>query len=257
MKLWAIASNTFREFARDKVLYNIMAFAVLLIGASMVIGELSMSERAQITINLSLTSISAIGIIIAVFLGVSLVSREIDKKTIHTLIAKPVPRWTFILGRFLGLMMVIGVSVAVMTAAFAFVLYSLGAGNQRHFDWPLLQAVILIFIELSIVTAAAMTFSTFSSPTLSVIFTISFFVAGRFTSGVHKLIKAEDSLTLWGAEVLGYVMPDLSNYVKIEQALRGPGLPMELFARSVSIGLLTTAFFLIVAVLIFQRRDFV
>jgi ABC-type transport system involved in multi-copper enzyme maturation permease subunit len=257
MKLWAIAMNTFREFLRDRILYNIMAFALFLIVISIAIGQLTIAERKRITIDLSLTSISLIGVMIAIFLGISLVSREIDKKTIYTLIAKPVERYLFILGRFLGLMMTIGLNLVIMTAAFAAVLWATGGSSERQFDWPIVQALILIYVELGIITAAAMVFSSFSSPTLSAIFTIAFFLAGRLMSGVSVLIRKQHEFTRRAAEIAAYIIPNLTNYVQVERALLGDGMPLALFARSVGVGLLTTAFLLMLAMLIFHRRDFV
>jgi ABC-type transport system involved in multi-copper enzyme maturation permease subunit len=257
MKLWAIAMNTFREFLRDRILYNIMAFALFLIAISMVIGQLSIAERKRITVDLSLTAISFVGVLIAVFLGISLVSREIDKKTIYTLIAKPVPRYLFLLGRFLGLMMTIGLNILIMTAAFALVLWAVGGASERSFDWPIIQALILIYVELGIVTAVALLFSTFSSPTLSAIFTLGFFVAGRFTAGVEGLIKKKEVVAKQVAHVMALIIPNLTNYVQIDAALHGTGLPMGMFLRCVAVGGLTIAFFLLLAMFIFQRRDFV
>lgn len=257
MKLWAISMNTFREFIRDRILYNIMAFALFLIVISISIGRLSIGMRKRITIDLSLTSISLVGVLIAIFLGISLVSREIDKKTIYTLIAKPVERWLFILGRYLGLMMTIGLNLAIMAAAFAVVMWATGGASERSFDWPIVQALILIYVELGIITAAAMVFSSFSSPTLSAIFTIGFFLAGRLASGVAQLVHQQHEFTRRAAELMAQIIPNLTNYVQVERALTGDGMPLSLFLHSVGVGLFTVGCFLFLAMLIFQRRDFV
>lgn len=258
MKVWAIALNTFREAVRDKVLYNLMAFAVLMIAASIALGQMSIAERKRITIDLGLSAISIFGIIISIFLGIRLVSREIENKTVYTLIAKPIKRYHFILGRYLGLMMVQAVNIVVMTLAFALVLWAVGGSEERNLDWALIQALILIFIEFGIVTAAAMVFSTFSTPILSAIFTLSLFISGRFMSGVPELVKQGDSLTYKGAVALSYLLPNLRNYVPIEEALHNPGgMPLSLFANTLGVGVLTAAIFLMVAMVIFQRRDFV
>jgi ABC-type transport system involved in multi-copper enzyme maturation permease subunit len=257
MKLLAIALNTFRENRRDKVLYNLMGFALIMIAASLVMGQLSIAERKKMTIDLSLSSISIIGVIIAVFLGISLVSKEIEKKTIYTLLAKPVERYLFILGRYSGLMITIAINVVIMSAVFALTLRASGGANERNFDWPILQAVILIYVELAIITAAAIFFSTFSSPTLAAIFTIGFFLAGRFTSGVSALFGQGNAFAKKAAQALEIIIPDLTNYVRIDQALYSNGLPPELFLKSIAVGALTASLFLVLAIAVFQRRDFV
>lgn len=258
MKLWAIAYNTFRENIRDRILYNILVFAVLMIGTSLVLGELSLQEQERITINIGLSSISIFGVLMAIFLGIGLVSKEIDKKTIYTLIAKPIPRYFFILGRFAGLMITIGFNLLIMTAAFIFVVWYVKGGEGWPLTWPMVQAIVLIYVELGIITAAAMVFSSFSTPILSVIFTICFFVIGRLTPGIREFgDRSKDQVFYWGAKVMYYMVPNLRNYIMIEGALYGDGLGMDLFLRIVLVGLLTSAFLLTISVMIFQRRDFV
>jgi len=258
MKLWAIAFNSFRENIRERVLYSLLVFAILMIGTSIALGQLSMSEQERITIDLGLASISIFGVLMAVFLGIGLVSKEIDKKTIYTLIAKPLPRYLFILGRFAGLMITIGVNVIIMTMAFALVLWYISGGQGWPLSWPIVQAVIMIYVELAIVTAAAMVFSSFSTPTLSVIFTLCFFLIGRLTQGIGEFGERSDNpIFHYGAKTLVYLVPNLNNYVQIESALYGDGIGADLFGRIIVIGLLTVVFFLIISIMIFQRRDFV
>jgi ABC-type transport system involved in multi-copper enzyme maturation permease subunit len=260
MKLWAISYNTFREAIRDRVLYNLLAFAVLMIGLAVALGRLSIAERERITVDVGLFSISVFGILMAIFLGIGLVSKEIEKKTIYTLVAKPVPRYLFILGRFFGLMITIGVNMVIMTAAYAFVLWYNQEVPGWPLGWPIAQAIILTYVELGIITAAAMVFSTFSTPTLSAIFTLSFVVIGRLTEGLKDLIEKQKNpnpLVLRGAQALYLVIPNLHNYVRIEEAIYGDGIPLGLFLRLIAVGLLTAAFLLVIAIAIFQRRNFV
>ncbi|HUT54814.1 MAG TPA: ABC transporter permease [bacterium] len=258
MKLWAIAYNTFREAIRDRVLYNLLAFAVLMIGLAVALGRLSIAERARITVDVGLFSISIFGVLMAIFLGIGLVSKEIEKKTIYTLIAKPVPRCLFILGRFCGLMITIGVNMVIMTAAFVVVLWYNREAPGWPLTWPIGQAIIMTYVELGIITAAAMVFSTFSTPTLSAIFTLCFVVIGRLTAGLKLLISREQSpAAWWAADILYYLVPNLTNYVRIEAAVYGEGLAPDLFLRIILIGALTAAFLLAIAIAIFQRRNFV
>ncbi len=258
MKLWAITFNTFRENIRDRVMYNILVFAVLMIGTSVVLGKLSIAEAQRITVDVGLASISAFGVLMSIFLGIGLLSKEIEKKTVYTLIAKPVPRHTFILGRFLGLMTTIAVNIGVMAATFALTLFYVRGGGEWPLSVPMAQAIVLIYFELGIITAAAMLFSTFSTPTLSAVFTLSFFVIGRLLEGILQFSRESKSLFFrYAAEALYWIMPNLKNYVMIEGALHGEGLEMGFFLMTMGSGVLTCALLLIAAMMIFQRRDFV
>jgi len=258
MKVWAITYNTFREAIRNRILYNLLAFAVLLIGLSVVLGRLSIAERERITLDVGLSAISVFGVLMSIFLGITLISKEIEGKTIHTLVAKPVQRWVFVVGRYLGLMLTILINIAIMSAAFGVVMWYITAGESWPFSWPVVQAIILIFVELGIITAVALVFSTFSTPILSAIFTLSFFVIGRLTAGIKQFGEnAESAFYQYGADFLYYAVPNLTNYVRIESALYGEGLPPLLFLKILLIGALTSFFFIVIAISIFQRRDFV
>jgi ABC-2 type transport system permease protein len=258
MKLWAIAYNTFREYIRDKILYNLLVFAVIMIGLSIVLGEMTTGQQERVTITVGLSSISIFGVLMSVFLGIGLVSKEIEKKTIYALIAKPVPRYQFILGRFLGLMITIGFNMIVMSIAFFAVLWYLYGGSKWPVTWPLLQAIIMIYFELGIITSVAMMFSSFSTPTLSAIFTLCFVVIGRLTEGILQFSeKSEASLYNTGGKILYAIVPNLNNYIQIDAALYGKGLEILLLLNIMLVGIATCSFFLIIAIMIFQRRDFI
>ena len=117
MKTWAVAANTFREAIRDKVLYNLVFFALLVMGASVVIGNMTLGEGIKIIMDLSLAAMSVFGLLIAIFVGIGLVHKEIQRRTVYMLLAKPISRRSFVIGKYLGLMLVIALNVAVMTAA--------------------------------------------------------------------------------------------------------------------------------------------
>ena len=118
-RLWAIAYNTYREAVRDRVLYNLILFALLIVGSSVIFGQISLEINRIVLINLGLTAISLFGIVIAIFIGIGLVSKEIEKKTLYTVLAaRPVRRWEFITGKFLGLVMTLTVNALLMSVGF-------------------------------------------------------------------------------------------------------------------------------------------
>ncbi|MFO8057820.1 MAG: ABC transporter permease subunit [bacterium] len=257
MKLWAIIFNTFRETVRDRILYNLLVFAVFMILLSMALGRLSFTEQERITVDVGLTTVSVFSLIMAVFLGIRLINKEIDKKTVYTLIAKPVPRYYFILGRYLGLMLTIGLNILIMAAAFGFIICYIHRELVWPIDFALFQALLLIYLEVSIIIAAAMVFSSFSTATLSAIFTLCFLVIGRFTAGIYEFAeKAQEEVFKWGGIVLYYVVPNLTDFVQVENAVYGEPLPGLLFLSIIGKGVLWTAFFLLIAIAVFQKKDF-
>jgi len=253
MKVWAVALNTFKETIRDRILYNLLVFALLMILLTIALGELTIGEEVKVTTDLGLGCISIFGTLIAIFLGIGLVGKEIERKTIYSLVAKPLPRYQFLLGKFAGLFLTILVNLGIMTVAYVGVLYYM-AGS---FTWPLLQAILLILVELAIIIAAALLFSTFTSPTLSAIFSLAFFVIGRMSEDLRLLGgKSKSILFQHFSQLLYYCLPNLSNYSKLHAAAYGDALSLDLFLQIVGVGILTTAFILGLAMLIFQRRDF-
>ena len=190
MKTWAVAANTFREAIRDKVLYNLVFFALLVMGASAVIGNMTLGESIKIILDLSLAAMSVFGLLIAIFVGIGLVHKEIQRRTLYMLLARPISRRNFVIGKYLGLMLVIALNVAIMTAA---LLALLAFHSEAGMTGGIFVAVLLILVELMVVTAVAVLFSTFSTPTLSAMLTLGVWVIGRFSSDLVEFArKTED-----------------------------------------------------------------
>ena len=154
----AIARNAFREAVRDRVLYNLVVFALLLIGGAVFLGELSAGQEAKIIVDLGLSATLLFGMFIAVFVGVGLVYKEIERRTLYAILSKPVSRGEFLLGKYLGLCLTLFVNVAIMGAGLSLALLFVKRGWDPLLVriWP---AVLLIYIELMILTGVAMLFS--------------------------------------------------------------------------------------------------
>ena len=253
MKITAIAINTFREAVRDRILYSILAFALLLIGISAILASLSIGQEGRIVKDLGLASSSLFGTFIAIFLGIGLVFKEIERRSIYAIISKPIYRFQFLLGKYIGLVLTLLSTVGVM----ALLVAALAWAMDGYWTAGLLGAAALDFLALMIVTAVALLFSTFSTPTLSAIFTLAIFVIGRL-SGDLKLFAdqfAGPGLRLL-VEGLYMILPDLSRFqigAQIVNAL--PLAPLEIF-WTVMYGLAYILMLLLVAVGIFQCRDF-
>src|SRR5205085_6302839 len=183
-RISAIAFNTFREAIRDRVLYNLILFALLLVSSAVLFGQISIGIERIVVINLSLTSISIFGVLIAIFIGIGLVSKEIDKRTLYTVLAHPVRRWQFIVGKFFGLAGTLAVNTSLMAIGFfAALLYV--AHRLAPTDLTLLVAIYFIVLQLVVLTAVALLFSSFSSPVLSAVMTFALFIIGSFGRDLH------------------------------------------------------------------------
>jgi len=254
MKIGAIAGITFKEAKRDRILYLLFFFAAVGIVASRVLAVLTVGDRIKIIKDVGLASISIFGVLMAILIGTGLVYKEIDKKTIYTLLAKPLHRAEFILGKFLGLVLTLFVLTAAMTAIFLAIVYA----HTLKVETGLLVAVVYIFIELVLITAVAILFSSFSTPILSSLFALGFYLIGHLSWGLELILKKMQpgpgrSLV----RALFLILPDLENFNFRTEVVHGlpipPGIPLSAFFY----GVCYTAFILGLAVLIFRRRDFI
>jgi ABC-type transport system involved in multi-copper enzyme maturation permease subunit len=251
--LWVVAHNTFRETVRDKILYNLVFFALLLIGLSVLLGTLTIGEQAKIVNDVGLAAINLVGVIIAIFVGIGLVSKEIERRTIYTILARPITRTQFLLGKYGGLGCVMVVNLAIMVIMFFLTIVL--TGNPVH--GSLLQAIQLILVETLLVTAMAMFFSTFSSPTLSAIMTIGFYLIGHLTTDLKGIAeKSQSSVSEVIMSGLYYVCPNLE-WLNIKgQAARGVMVGGEYQLAATAYGLIYASLLLCGACRIFERRDF-
>ena len=250
-----VARNTFREAVRDRVLYNLVFFALLMIAAAVVVGQISVAIENEVMISLGLSAVSLIGLLIAIFTGVGLVSKEIDKRTLHAVLAKPLRRWEFLLGKFTGLVLTLTVNTAAMAAglflAMLFVKHSIVRG-----DAVVLVAVYLILLKLALVVALAMLFSCFTSPLLAILFTGGIYVAGLSVSQLRSLQTTHlDAQTQRLFSVLSYVLPNFENFDVMGAAAHGRAIPGSLVLHATAYSLLYCAIVLIAAAVIFSRKD--
>jgi ABC-type transport system involved in multi-copper enzyme maturation permease subunit len=251
----AIALNTFREAVRDRVLYNLILFALLLIGTAILFGQISIGVQALILVNLGLTAITFFGLAIAIFIGIGLVYKEMDKRTLYALLSKPVRRYEFILGKFAGLGLTLLVNVALMTVGFFVALYYVTGGPGAG-DVPILIAIYFIFLQLLLATALALLFSCFSSPVLSAAFTVGLFIAGSFSSDILELSKAVKVPWLeWVTRAVYYAIPNFRNFNVISSVAHEHPVPLELVLYNTAYAVIYIGLVVGAGILIFQNRD--
>ncbi len=261
-----IAVNVFRESVRDKVLYNLVLFAILLMGAAYLIGQLTAGQDVKIVKDLGLAAISIFGLFIGVFIGIQLVSKEVERRSLYGLLAKPINRHQVVLGKYAGLLLTLAINISVMALA----LYALLAYVALQFppevaqaleapalDPRLLTAVALIFVELSVVTAIALFFSTFSTPILSAALTFGLFVAGHFSNDLLNFEQVVSS-PLAGSVARGlyWVLPNLTTFDVKSLVVHGQTVPLGLIAIALAYAATYIGVLLVASVLIFSRRDF-
>lgn len=249
-----IASNTFREAVRDRVLYNLIAFAILMCGAAVLVGQISIDIERLVVINLGLTAVALFGIVIAIFVGIGLVSKEIEKRTLYTVLSRPVRRWEFIAGKFFGLAGTLVVNTFFMAiGVFAALLYV-----SHHFhaaDAWVLVALYFIILQFLIVVALALFFSSFSSPLLSAVFAFCLFVIGSFSEDLRGFAAMSHGVQGWLATAAAYIVPNISALNVIGQVAHGEPVAGQLILLNTGYALLYSAVVVLGAVLIFERRN--
>jgi len=255
-RLRAIIINTFRESVRDRVLYNLILFVLVLVAASVFVSELSLDQESKFIADLGLSSMLVFGGLIAIFIGVGLVYKETDKRTIYNLLSKPVHRHELIIGKYMGLAMTLLVNSAVMVVGTELALvYANGGPIQLQVS--ILPAAYLIFLELLLLVAVALFFSTFTTPMLAALFSFAIYVIGHFSDDLQLAASLTDStLTRYILTILYYLLPNLSNFGFISEASHGRIAPLGMVLRvtiyaAVYIGILLSA-----TTMIFQRRNF-
>ncbi len=255
-RVLTIARHNFRESVRERVLYNLIVFALLLIGAALLLGGISVGVEQIILVNLGLTSISVFGLFMAIFIGIGLVSKEIERRTVYSILSKPVRRPEFIIGKYLGLVMTLVINTAIMTAGFYLALYY----EKRSLAWSdllSLEAVYLILLQLALVVGLALFFSCISTPILSAAFTFCLYVIGNFLSDIRWFGQETGSPLVEGlTSGLYYLLPNFSDFNVITAAAHGQRIPGYLLVSNSLYALLYVTILLSAAILVFEEREF-
>jgi ABC-type transport system involved in multi-copper enzyme maturation permease subunit len=260
IRVWAIARNTFREAVRNKILYSLLFFAVLLILSALALGQLSLHEEIRTTRDVGLFGIDLFGVVIAIFVGVNLLYKELDLKTVYTILPKPLRRWEFVLGKWLGMLLTLAVQMAVMGLVLGVTLALQGA----RFDVPMAKALWLLYVNVMVVTSVAVLFSAFSSPFLSGFFALGFFVLGRSVPELRALASKSGPAMKALLEGGATVVPNLhlfypsgaiigAEHVSVHGQFVSGGYLLWTTGYGVGYSLVV----LILAMLIFRKRDFV
>jgi ABC-type transport system involved in multi-copper enzyme maturation permease subunit len=253
-RIWAIASNGFREVIRDRVLYLIGFFALLLVIALRLLPEIAATTENKILIDFGLGAISLLGVIVAVFVGTGLINKEIEKRTVLVLIPKPVSRAEFIIGKHLGLSGVLAVLVVAMTVIYLILL------SFNKIEYPLgtiLVSTLYMFLELCLITAVALMFGVFTSSLLAALLTFGVYLMGNLSPDILKLGSLSRNSSIQTlTQSLYLVLPDLSRLNLKNEAVYGLLPSPQTLLSNGAYGLFYTVLLLAIAILIFSRREF-
>ncbi len=251
-----VASNVFREVIRDRVLYIIGFFALILIAAALLIPEVAANNGDKIITDIGLGAMNLFGLIVTVFVGTALINKEIEKRTVYVLIAKPVSRAEFVVGKHVGLSAVLAVLLAAMTAIFLTVL------SAKQIPYPVNSIVLTVlfqFLELSLIAGVAILFGVFTSSLIAMMLTLAVYLMGNFSRDIVTLGNLADNPGVRQmTQNLYLVLPDLSRFNLKNEAIYGMALlpqPLDLLGSAVY-GLVWIGLVLAIAVLIFSRREF-
>lgn len=259
-QILAIAINTFREAIRNKVFSSLVLFSVVLMLLTLAVGAASLHEEVRLMKDIGLFLTSTFSVLIAIFVGVNLVYKEIERKTIYTVVPKPIYRAQFLVGKYLGMAATLVVQVLVMGGVLRLQFLVL----EEPFGFEIVQALWLIYVEVLVVTGVAMLFSSFSTPLLSGLLTMGVFMVGRFgdvLSDLHlRAEKGQDQATLnlisGFCRTVAAVMPDLSLYNTTLYVVYDASLDWSYVVQATIYGLSYAGVMLLVAAVLFSRRDF-
>jgi Cu-processing system permease protein len=254
-RVGVVALNTFREAVRDRVLYNLVFFALLMMVAAIAVGQISIGIEQTVIVSLGLSAISVIGLLISVFIGVALVSKEMDKRTLYALLAKPVRRWEFLLGKFAGLVFTLAVNTAVMALGLLLVMIYV-KHKLEHGDAVVLVAVYFILLKLALVVALALMFSCFTTPMLAILFTVGLYIVGLYVQELRNLpvnvmSPAMAAFTKW----LSYLLPNFENFNVMAMAAHGKAVPGAFILQNTLYTVVYCTIILTAAAAVFSRRN--
>jgi len=250
-----VALNTFREAVRDRVLYNLLFFALVMMAASIIAGQISIGIEQTVIVTLGLSAISLIGLLISVFIGVGLVSKEMDKRTLYALLAKPVRRWEFLLGKFGGLVLTLAVNTAAMGLGLFLALMYAKQTLERG-DSTVFVAVYFIWLKLALVVALALLFSCFTTPLLAILFTAGVYIVGLYVQELRNMpmqvmSPGMTAFTKW----LSYLLPNFENFNIMAMAAHSRQVPGKLIVQNTLYTAIYCAIVLTGAILVFSRRN--
>jgi ABC-type transport system involved in multi-copper enzyme maturation permease subunit len=251
-RIVAVAANTFRETVRERVLYNLVFFALAMTVSGLLLGHLSIRQDEKIIKDLGLAAIDFFGTLIAIFIGVGLVSKEIERRSLYPLLAKPLSRSELFLGKFLGLAFTLLVNTTAMALGLLMTLQLVGYRP----DLRLLQAIYPLYLGLLLIVAMALLFSTLTSSTLAAVGTVGVVLAGRYSDVVRNMRDVAPGAPNWLVDLLYYAIPNFRNFDFKDRVVYGDPIAASTLGFVTAYASLYIAIALTLGLLAFGKRDF-
>lgn len=249
--IWAIARNTFRETIRDRILYSLVAFAVVVIAASLLAGSVSLGQEVRVIQNFGLTAMLVFLLIITVFIGTQLVYREIERKTVYMLLSKPVSRDAFYLGKFVGLSLTIAAVTAIMGTAFIALV-----ALKTHSVAPIqVMAIVMMMLEAWLLTAVGMLFSAFTAPLSSAIYTLCLALIGHASTALLAVALKGQPAIKYILEFIYYVFPNLEKFNLRNEVVFGAPIDWSFVGWGAGYAVVYTAALLLLGVAVIRKYE--
>lgn len=264
-KIFTVAHNTFLEAIRDRVLLTLVVFILILICSSFVLGDISAEQHNKIVKDIGLSSISIIGVMISIFIGMGLVYKEIDKKTVYNIFSKPIYRYEFIIGKYMGLVFTLFIITLFMSLILFIFLYISTIGKISFIEFyygglhypEFVKALYFQFLEFLTIIGLVLLFSSFTSPILTVLLTFLLFIIGRFSSDL-KLFAQEGNniISSLFAETLYRIIPNLEKFDVRAEAVYGGEISLSLIILTTFYSIIYSSILVLLSIIIFQRKQF-
>lgn len=264
-KIWIIALNTFLEARRDRVLYSLILFSVIMILSSLVFSTISAEQYNKIVKDFGLTAISLFGVLMSIFLGTALVYKEIEKKTVYNIFSKPIERYQFVIGKYLGLALTLLVITLCMSVIVFLIVLYVELPNSSfikyyyggHYFGEFFAAVYFQYLEFLIIIGIAIVFSCFTSPVLAILLSFLLFAVGRFSADIRLFAEeVRNPIVNYFSEIIYRVIPNLEKFNIRSEAVYGGDISLSLILNTTVYALIYTAVLILLAILIFQKKEF-
>ena len=263
--LWPVAVITFKEGIRNKAVYGISLFALMMMVVNLLISDMIMQEVGKVSVDIALSSISFLGLLLVLFVGINLLAKDLDKRTIYMVLARPISRGEYIIGKFLGMVLLIVVTMSILcmfAVASIFLVKMRYSGYFPRFSWPMIfLSISFTTLSLILLSALSFLFASFASTSfISLILTIAAYIIGHSMTDVKALVEASQDkvspVTLKVVQAAYYIFPNLSIFDIKTQAAHDLAIPMSYIFWAVSYGLVYTCIVITIASLIFRKREF-
>ena len=252
MRIWAVTLNTFKETIRNRVMVNILIFAIGLMLLSLIVGEWSIYQQVKVIKDFGLSAMSIFGLLIAIFIGIRLMVQELEQRTIYVVASKPIHRWEIVLGKYFGLGITLAANVVIMSVTLLGVAFL----KEGTIDFDLIPAIILIYVEILLIVGFAILFSSITSPTLSAVLTLVVFVSGHLSGFLWDYIQLYPEQRIkWLLKLIYYVVPNLEKLNLKMAVVENLKQPPHAFIYGCIYGFAYISLVLLVTAALFQRKD--